>query len=286
LNSNAKPRILGLKAQGKDANTTKEPGSMTAQTQDSVSYNGKWYNLAGYNATGLFDPTVYGIKTRSKSSACWRGFVCKYSIEKQALSLDTLRIDLAVPADELLGIKPEPDSEFDAIYRRMNYKVPYTGGLLLAWGFIYELEIHMGFHPAWKFREVHELIFDKGDLIHGVDRSEEIAGFRERMLDRPLEPEVGAKANRSEIENWIRQCFTREYGALRESQAAKVQDVAPSFPIKPVKSNPIFLDLEHPAVCPYCQTSSVRYRQSLNGRLICLACGSSSPGPSTSQYPA
>jgi hypothetical protein len=259
---------------------------MTAQFSDSVSYSRKWYSLTGYNGKGLFDPTVYGMKTRATSSACWRGFVCEYRIKRRALWLDTLRVGLDVPAGDLLGIKPdEPDSLFDAIYRRMNYKVPYTGGLLLARGFIRELYVHMGFHPAWKFEEVHELIFAKGDLIHGVDCSEEIAGVRERMLDRPLKP--AARANRSEIENWIKQCFTQEYqiGALHQSQDAMVQAVQPSRPPEPVQSNPIFLELEHPAVCSYCQTSSVKYRQSSNGRLICLACGSPSPGPSTGQYP-
>ena len=136
------------------------------------------------------------------------------------LSLDSLRINLDVQARDLLGIKPEPDEEiveadksrwrlFDVIYRRMNYKVPYTGGLLLARDFIEELYVHMGFHPVWKYREVHEVIFSNGDLLHGSDRSEEIAGFRDRMVNRPLKPGLGASP--LEIKTWIEQCFTQEY---------------------------------------------------------------------------
>ena len=192
---------------------------MTAQFSDPVTYRGEQYALTGNSGKGLFDPTAHGMKPVGRFSACWRGFICDYRIDRQALSLHTLRINLDGQASVLFGIKPEPDEEihldeialrlFDVIYRRMNYKVPYTGGLLLARDFIEELYVHMGFHAAWKYREVHELIFDNGDLLEESDRSKEIADFREAMINRPLEPGFGA--SQSEIENWIKQCFTQEY---------------------------------------------------------------------------
>lgn len=42
--------------------------------------------------------------------------------------------------------------------------VPLSGGLLLGEGFIQELYVHMGFHPAWKYLHVIELIFEGGQL--------------------------------------------------------------------------------------------------------------------------
>ncbi len=67
---------------------------------------------------------------------------------------------------------------FDTVYRNCTDPVPFTGGILLADGFIQELYTHMGFHPAWKYREVHELIFDKGILTEAHDRSAKMAEHR------------------------------------------------------------------------------------------------------------
>ncbi len=38
--------------------------------------------------------------------------------------------------------------------------ISFTGGLPIAADFIQELYVHLGFHPAWKFREVHGIILD------------------------------------------------------------------------------------------------------------------------------
>ena len=67
----------------------------------------------------------------------------------------------------------------------------------------------MGFHPAWKYREVHEVVFRNGSVVQEADRSKEIAEFRRELGDHPLEPGSGAK--RAEIKRWIEQCFSQEY---------------------------------------------------------------------------
>ncbi len=186
---------------------------MTAQISDPVLYQGKCYDLAGENGTGLFDPGEHGMNPIGKCTACWRGFICAYRVGDQALRLDQLSICLNGPAPVLFGIQPKSfgaeSSLFDFVYEELNYKVPYSGGLLLGLDFIDELYVHMGFHPAWKYREVHELIFDAGNLIQAADRSKEIAQFRQEVAHRPLEP--GSETDSEEIMKWVRQCFSREY---------------------------------------------------------------------------
>lgn len=186
---------------------------MTAQFSDPVKYKGKSYNLAGENGSGLFDPAVHGLKPVGRCSACWRGFVCTYAVEGRRLLLDSLAICLNEPAPTLFGLSPKPDEGdfqlFDAVYEKLEHPLPYTGGLLLADGFIEELYVHMGFHPAWKYREVHELIFRDGELVQETDRSEQIAAFRRELGNHPLEPGPGAK--RADIMRWIEQCFSQEY---------------------------------------------------------------------------
>jgi hypothetical protein len=186
---------------------------MTAQFPDSVKYRGKSYSLAGRNGSGLFDPTAHGLTPVGKCTACWRGFVCTYAVEGGHLLLDSLSICLNASAPALFGILPKPEEGqfrlFDAIYEGLAQRVPYTGGLLLADDFIEELYVHMGFHPAWKYREVHELIFRDGELIHAADRSALMAELRRKMSNRPREPGVGA--TRAEIARWVEECFNQEY---------------------------------------------------------------------------
>src|SRR5262249_28106356 len=135
---------------------------------------------AGINGEGLFDPAEHGMKPVGISTACWRGFVCAYRVEDQALILDNLSVHLAGSAPDLFGIRP---NQFEAgvNYEDLSHKVPYTGGLLIAREFIKELYVHMGFHPAWKYREVHELVFENGTLIQQADRSDEMAELRHRI---------------------------------------------------------------------------------------------------------
>jgi hypothetical protein len=186
---------------------------MTAQFSDPVKYQGQSYSIAGRNGTGLFDPTQHGLQPVGKCSACWHGFVCTYSIQGQRLLLDHLAICLNEPAPVLFGIQPKSEEGrirfFDVVYEELRHPVPYTGGLLLARDFIKELYVHMGFHPAWKYHEVHELLFREGELVRQTDRSEQIAELRREIAHRPLQP--GQGATRPEIERWIERCFSQEY---------------------------------------------------------------------------
>jgi hypothetical protein len=188
-------------------------GDMTAQFSDPVKYRGKSYSLAGKNGTRLFDPAAHGLKPVGKCSACWRGFVCTYAVRDRKLLLDALAVCLDAPAPALFGVAPKPDEGgarlFDAVYEGLAHPMAYSGGLLLAAGFIEGLYVHMGFHPAWKYREVHELVFRDGELVQEADRSEQIAEFRRELRDRPLEPGRGAR--RADVKRWIERCFSQEY---------------------------------------------------------------------------
>ena len=172
---------------------------MTAQFSDQVNYRGKSYSIAGKNGGGLFDPAAHGLKPVGKCSACWRGFVCTYAVDDRHLLLDSLTVWLDDPATPLFGVPPRPEeggfniyqrqsrghsettNGFYAVYEGLAHRVPYTGGLLLAADFIEELYVHMGFHPAWKYREVHELVFRDGMLVQESDRSPQIAEFRREL---------------------------------------------------------------------------------------------------------
>jgi hypothetical protein len=97
----------------------------------------------------------------------------------------------------------------DFLCSGLREPVRFSGGLLLGDDFLRDLYVHMGFHPAWKFREVHELVFEKGRVVRESDRSAEMAEFREALAGRPLGP--SNPADLEEVERWIRRCFSLDY---------------------------------------------------------------------------
>src|SRR5262245_37177060 len=151
---------------------------MTAQFSDSVTFEGEDYALAGTNGKGLFDPNNHGMKPVGRCSACWRGFLCSYRVDGRCLLPAQLAVCLDEPARALFGVMPRADEGeihlFDVIYKGLGHRVPYSGGILLARNFIEELYVHMGFHPAWKYREVHELSFEDGRLVRAENRSDQM----------------------------------------------------------------------------------------------------------------
>src|SRR5262245_43548610 len=180
---------------------------MTAQTSDKVFYRDTAFSVAGVNGSGLFEPSEYGIRPAMISTACWRGYHCTYEVAGGSLLLAKVNLGLA-EEDRAAAERGEGPRLFGRVPRRyiihgrrvvhdaagsgeeaswesddfavegLREPVPFTGGLLLGTGFIEDQYVHMGFHPAWKFREVHELVFDRGLVVKEADRSAELAEFR------------------------------------------------------------------------------------------------------------
>jgi len=192
---------------------------MTAQMSDIARYQGKDYALAGVRGEGMFSPEAHGLQPRGTCTACWRGYVCTYAVTDETLLLDQLAINLGDPkirdgtlrSPLLNGVERAsgPGHFFDSQYVNVGLVVAFSGGLLIARGFIKELYVHMGFHPAWKYEEVHELLFDRGRLTKARDVSAMLREFRESMRDRQLEP--GHEASRRDIAQWVERCFSLDY---------------------------------------------------------------------------
>jgi hypothetical protein len=213
---------------------------MTAQISDTFRFRDKPRALAGINGSGLFDPAQHGIQPVMISTACWRGYYSAYEVADSALFLTEIHLGLG-EGDTAAAARGEGPKLFGKVPRRytehghrtnlrtgevttswessdfrvggLREVVPFTGGLLLGDDFIEEMYVHMGYHPAYKFRVVHELVFDCGRLVEEHDRSAQMAEFREMLSSRSLEP--GSGASRAEIEEWIRRCFSLEYKGFR-----------------------------------------------------------------------
>jgi len=67
----------------------------------------------------------------------------------------------------------------------------------------------MGFHAAWKYETVFEMVFSLGLLLETKDVSRQMAELRDRMTRQPLQP--ATDASRQELEDWIASTFKKSY---------------------------------------------------------------------------
>ncbi len=164
---------------------------MTAQIPDTVVYRGETnFALVGICGSGLFDPSEHGLRVGMISTACWRGFLCEYTVEDGQLLLTAVELGVAEPPAELFGAHVYRGRA--AAYRPIRVRQPFTGGLLLGARLIDELYVHMGHQPAWKYTTVLELTFDGGRLAGVHDRSELMAQRRATYATRtPIDPLQG-----------------------------------------------------------------------------------------------
>lgn len=206
---------------------------MTAQVSDRVIFNNHTFYVAGINGGGLFDPADHGITPSPNCTACWRGFECDYAVVDDILRLRQVEIALGETDVESVEIGKGPQifgadiTRFDEIFRgdtreglhdftftRYRYvdlheHIEFTGGLLIAKDFIHELYVHMGFHPAYKYHDVFELIFEGGRLVEATDRSQLMAEFRDSIRHHRVGPDP--RQSMAEVEKWIEQCFSLDY---------------------------------------------------------------------------
>lgn len=194
---------------------------MTAQINDMFRYRGVEYSVAGISEGELFDPAMLDLKPAAASTACWRGYQAVFALSDARLVLDVLRVNLSDDRETPLinGVKPTSPTEssdflgrlFSHDYYGLNYHLDYTGGLLLADGIIRDLYVHMGFHPAWKYETVIELIFDSGSLAREFDRSQAMADTRAAILASRDDRKPTPMPTEDEIRELVDRAFDRSY---------------------------------------------------------------------------
>ena len=192
---------------------------MTAQINDEFTHRDAGYSVAGISAGQLFDPATLDLKPSMASTACWRGYQVIYGVVGRHLVVADLHVNLLAEGRRqegplINGISPvELDEEFEFFnnhYEGINYHLEYSGGLLLANGFIEDLYMHMGFQLPWKYERVIELVFTDGMLVDEFDRSERMAETRERILAAENGNSVEPPSD-NELRRFVESAFDRSY---------------------------------------------------------------------------
>jgi hypothetical protein len=184
---------------------------MTAQILDALLLNAQRLSIVGVNGSGLFDPFALGMHPFSRITSCWRGYVCGYKVLQDKFFLHRLQINLEEEAPLIHGVKPfaQEHGTFKNVYAELNLPIDFTGGILAASDFIQELYVHMGFHPAWKYRNVFELVIAHGAVLETRNVSGRMDEIRQEMIKSPLQP--GVDATKERIEKWVASTFKRDY---------------------------------------------------------------------------
>ena len=197
---------------------------MTAQIDDIFRYHGDDYSLAGISESELFDPLSLGMQPVGVCSACWRGFYVVYAVVDGHLVVAELHVCLLGESGDssdrlagpvINGVTPSPDQDeddwFNNHYTGLNERLNYTGGVLIARGFIEDLYVHMGFQAPWKYQNVVELIFDSGAMTQQFDRSEQMAAIRTKAVASLKGTDEDRLHTPEDIHTFVERAFDRTY---------------------------------------------------------------------------
>ncbi|MBD3190400.1 MAG: hypothetical protein GF308_07135 [Candidatus Heimdallarchaeota archaeon] len=186
---------------------------MTAQQPDLFIYKGKEYSLIGVDGRELFDPADYNIQPTMVSTACYRGYVCTYSISEDYLVLKNLQIRTDKPR-EINKKKPEKGKTgFSHEYSNLDLKIDFTGSLLIGKGFIQEMYVHMGFQRPISFETVRELYFEKGQLKEEKNLSKLMAKKRQDDPHKDSQPDYQSG---EDTRSWIEKAFSLDFDLKNE----------------------------------------------------------------------
>jgi hypothetical protein len=183
---------------------------LTAQIPDSIIYEGEEFSLVGVKGKGLYIPEDFGIEPHFRSTACWRGYVMRYSFNNGQLILDRILINTNNPL-KINEIEPQNLKEigsFDYCYENINFKTDFTGTLLLVKDFIQEMYVHMGFQRPMAYKTVIEIRIENGTIISTRDLSKNMEEYRKLDISRDAQPQSNS---RKDIENWVKRTFSLDY---------------------------------------------------------------------------
>lgn len=187
---------------------------VTSQFPDEVCFRERSYAVTAVEGAGLFDPAEHGVTPGPLSTACWRGFFCRYSVRGERLVLDAVemgRPEGEGPAAVLFGVAAggagaRAVHRNALVYRGLAAPAGFTGRLLCGADLVRVGRLNMGFQPAWRFERVVELGFRAGQLVSAVDRSVALAEVRRRLGADGLGPAAGESTG-----DWVERAFSLSF---------------------------------------------------------------------------
>lgn len=175
---------------------------MTSQVSNTIGFQSNLYVVVDASNGYLFEPEALGFRPISLSTACYRGFICEYTIENDQLFLQNLEISTGVvdkksrrpaldPLPELGHVKPNLDySEVqDCAGRYENLRMPlaYSGSFLASRNKDNQYDYRMrGCARAWDYDTTILINTDSGKVASICDVSDKIRTFIQRYMNEDM----------------------------------------------------------------------------------------------------
>jgi hypothetical protein len=161
---------------------------MSAQLPDRFLFEGREYDVISSAPPTLFDPTQWGLAPVSPHEACLRGTIATFTLKEERLCLKDLRYwSRTLPPTRLREVKATKEAHSAAcpeyLYEGINALIPWSGQLVLGRAFLWPLLLPRGFQPAWKYKEVVQLLLEEGNLRAFGDVSKKIARLRADVME-------------------------------------------------------------------------------------------------------
>ncbi len=161
---------------------------MSAQLPDRFLFQGQEYDIISTAPSKLFDPAQWGLDPVSPHGACLRGTIATFTVKEESLFLKDLRCwTRQLPPDHLVEAKTVKDVHAgecpEYFYEGINALIPWGGKIVLGRAFLWPLLLPRGFQPAWKYKEVMQLLFEEGNLRAYGDVSKKVARLRADVME-------------------------------------------------------------------------------------------------------
>ena len=154
---------------------------MTTQIPDIVVYRNCEYEIAGVSGEGLLTPIIFGISLYMMSTACYRGYICKYEFRDDRLYLTEM--DIRTADDQYPVIEGVPAHIVDEVigqYYGLQIFCKLSGGIILVRDQLRKCAVVC--NPSC-FRTVIEIIVTNGQVEEVIDHSGAMQDIRRRIKE-------------------------------------------------------------------------------------------------------
>lgn len=172
---------------------------MTIQIKDSFYHADREFTIITCSTPLYFDPIEFGIVPTPYTTACHRGYWCKYSIRGNHLVLQDLSIysrnNIYPSIVNVNAIIDQIHPHFPTnhrVYENLMLPMHYTGRILIGNHSVPTHHIKGVSGAPWQYKFLTELILENGRLVEIIDQSETAEDIRKFIRTMSFsEPERG-----------------------------------------------------------------------------------------------
>lgn len=156
---------------------------MSGQMSDVVVVDDVEYAIVEPSPDSLFDVRAHGVKPVMMHTANTRGVFARYRIEDGVLILSDMQVGSVEAPPPINGVEATTDAYGQTwTYLEVDFRLGWSGDLIVGADPILDLYVHAGFQPAWHYERVLAFDIEGGAVRSSEDRSAQVAEFRAEQM--------------------------------------------------------------------------------------------------------